>query len=255
MRLGSVNYETRGKVAILTLDEPAKLNALSAGIRSGILEGLKKADADDAIRVAVITGSGDKAFCAGADVGDFDFDPEKARGFVIAVLEVLAAPENTRKPVISAVNGIAYGGGFELAMASDFIIASDRARFAVPEIKLGLLPAFAVVRLADIVGRAKAKEMSMLGDPVSAEEACRLGLVLRVVPHQSVLAEALAFAERIASKPRFAVQLAKSFYNRGLGGDEMRYAVDGFPLLFMHEDAREGVAAFREKRAPKFGDE
>jgi enoyl-CoA hydratase/carnithine racemase len=254
MRLGSVNYETRGKVAILTLDEPAKLNALSAGIRSGILEGLKKADADDAIRVAVITGSGDKAFCAGADVGDFDFDPEKARGFVIAVLEVLAAPENTRKPVISAVNGIAYGGGFELAMASDFIIASDRARFAVPEIKLGLLPAFAVVRLADIVGRAKAKEMSMLGDPVSAEEACRLGLVLRVVPHQSVLAEALAFAERIASKPRFAVQLAKSFYNRGLGGDEMRYAVDGFPLLFMHEDAREGVAAFREKREPKFSD-
>jgi enoyl-CoA hydratase/carnithine racemase len=194
------------------------------------------------------------AFCAGADIGDFDFDPEKARGFVITVLEVLAAPENTRKPVISAVNGIAYGGGFELAMASDFIIASDRARFAVPEIKLGLLPAFAVVRLADIVGRAKAKEMSMLGDPVSAEEACRLGLVLRVVPHQSVLAEALAFAERIASKPRFAVQLAKSFYNRGLGGDEMRYAIDGFPLLFMHEDAREGVVAFREKREPKFSE-
>jgi enoyl-CoA hydratase/carnithine racemase len=255
MRLGSVNYETRGKVAILTLDEPAKLNALSVGIRSGILEGLKNADADEAIRVAIITGSGDKAFCAGADIGDFDFHPEKARSFLIAALEVLAAPENARKPVISAVNGIAYGGGFELAMASDFIIASDRARFAVPEIKLGLLPAFAVVRLADIVGRAKAKEMSMLGDPVSAEEACRLGLVLRVVPHQSVLAEALAFAERIASKPRFAVQLAKSFYNRGLGGDEMRYAVDGFPLLFMHEDAREGVAAFREKRAPKLGDE
>jgi enoyl-CoA hydratase/carnithine racemase len=252
MRLGSVNYETRGKVAILTLDEPAKLNALSAGIRSGILEGLKKADADDAVRVAIITGSGDKAFCAGADIGDFDFAPEKARGFVIAVLEVLSAPENTRKPVISAVNGIAYGGGFELAMASDFIIASDRARFAVPEIKLGLLPAFAVVRLADIVGRVKAKEMSMLGDPISAEEACRLGLVLRVVPHQSVLADALAFAERIASKPRFAVQMAKSFYNRGLGGDEMRYAIDGFPLLFMHEDAREGVAAFREKREPKF---
>jgi enoyl-CoA hydratase/carnithine racemase len=254
MRLGSVNYETRGKVAILTLDEPAKLNALSAGIRSGILEGLKKADADPAIRVAIITGSGNKAFCAGADIGDFDFHPEKARSFLIAALEVLAAPENTRKPVISAVNGIAYGGGFELAMASDFIIASDHARFAVPEIKLGLLPGFAIVRLADIVGRAKAKEMSMLGDPVSAEEACRLGLVLRVVPHQSLLSEALAFAERITSKPRLAVQLAKSFYNRGLGGDEMRHAIDGFPLLFMHEDAREGVAAFREKREPKFSD-
>jgi enoyl-CoA hydratase/carnithine racemase len=254
MRLGSVNYETRGKVAILTLDEPTKLNALSAGIRSGIQEGLKKADADPAIRVVIITGSSDKAFCAGADIGDMDFDPGKARSFLIAALEVLAAPENTRKPVISAVNGIAYGGGFELAMASDFIIASDRARFAVPEIKLGLLPGFAIVRLADIVGRAKAKEMSMLGDPVSAEEACRLGLVLRVVPHESLLADALAFAERIASKPRFAVQLAKSFYNRGLGGDEMRHAIDGLPLLFMHEDAREGVAAFREKREPKFNE-
>ena len=254
MRLGSVNYEARGKVAILTLDEPAKLNALSTGIRSGILEGLKTADADPAIRVAVITGSGDKAFCAGADIGGFDFDPEKARGFLIAAMEVLAAPENTRKPVIAAVNGIAYGGGFELAMASDFIIASDRARFAVPEIKLGLLPAFAVVRLADVVGRAKAKEMSMLGDPVSAEEACRLGLVLRVVPHESLPAEALSFAEQLASKPRLAVQMAKSFYNRGLGGDEMRHAIDGFPLLFMHEDAREGVAAFREKRTPKFNE-
>jgi enoyl-CoA hydratase/carnithine racemase len=254
MRLGSVNYEARGKVAILTLDEPAKLNALSTGIRSGILEGRKKADTDEARRGVIITGSGDKAFCAGADIGDFDFDPEKARGFLIAALEVLAAPENTRKPVISAVNGIAYGGGFELAMASDFIIASDRARFAVPEIKLGLLPGFAIVRLADIVGRAKAKELSMLGDPISAEEACRLGLVLRVVAHESVLAEAIAFAERIASKPRLAVQLAKSFYNRGLGGEEMRHAIDGLPLLFMHADAREGVAAFREKREPKFSD-
>jgi enoyl-CoA hydratase/carnithine racemase len=138
MRLGSVNYETRGKVALLTLDEPSKLNALSAGIRQGILEGLAKADADDAIRVAVITGSGDKAFCAGADIGEFDFDPEKARSFLISAMEVLAAPENTCKPVISAVNGIAYGGGFELAISSDFIIASDRARFAVPEIKPGL---------------------------------------------------------------------------------------------------------------------
>ena len=164
---------------------------------------------------------------------------------------MLAAPENTRKPVISAVNGIAYGGGFELAMASDFIIASDRARFAVPEIKLGLLPGFAIVRLQDIVGRAKAKELSILGDPISAEEACRLGLVLRVVPHDSVLAEAVAFAQQIASKPRFAVQLAKC---RGLGGDEMRHAIDGFPLLFMHEDAREGIAAFREKREPKFSE-
>ena len=254
MRFGSVNFETRGKVALLTLDEPQKLNALSLGIRQGILEGLKQADADDDIRVAVITGNGGKAFCAGANIGEFDFDPEKARSFLIDAMEVLAAPENTRKIVISAVNGIAYGGGFELAIASDFIIASDRAKFAVPEIKLGLLPGFAIVRLQGIVGRAKAKEMSILGEPISAEEACRLGVALRVVPHAELLTSALAFAEQIAAKPRLAVRMAKSFYNRGLGGDDIRHAIDGFPFLFMHEDAREGIAAFREKRQPEFGD-
>jgi enoyl-CoA hydratase len=253
MRLGSVNYETRGRVAILTLDEPKKLNALTAGIREGILAGLKKADDDDAIRVAVITGSGEKAFCAGADITSMTLDPETARAFLIEALDVLQAPERTRKPVIAAVNGIAYGGGFELSIACDFVIASDRARFAVPEIKLGLLPGFAIVRLQDIVGRPKAKELSILGDPIPAEEACRLGLVLRVVPHDRLLAEAMAFADRIAAKPRLAVRMAKSFYNRGLGGDEMRHAIDGFPILFTHEDAREGISAFREKREPKFG--
>ena len=245
MRLGSVNYETKGKIAILTLDEPAKLNALSSGIREGIVEGLKRVDADHDIRVAIITGS--------ADISGFQFDPEAVRNFMSVALGVLAAPENCGKPVISAVNGLAYGGGFEVAIASDFIIASDRAQFAVPEIKLGLLPGFAIVRLAEIVGRPKAKELSILGDPISAEEAYRLGLVLRVVPHDKLMAEAMEFAEKIASKPRLAVQMAKSFYNRGLGGDDMRHAIDGFPLLFMHDDAREGITAFREKRKPKFG--
>jgi enoyl-CoA hydratase len=170
------------------------------------------------------------------------------------VMGTLSAPEKCRKPVISAVNGLAFGGGFELAIATDFIIASDRARFGVPEIKLGLLPLLATVRLQDLVGRARAKELTMLGDPISAEEAYRLGLVLRVVPNDKVLAEAMAFAERIASRPRLAVRLTKSFYNRGLGGDEMRHAIDGVPYLFVHEDAREGIAAFREKREPRFRD-
>ena len=253
MRLGSVSYEVRDRVAILTLDEPQKLNALTLGIRDGVLCGLKKADEDEAVRVAVITGSGEKAFCSGADISAMTFDPEKARVFLIEVLDALQAPERARKPVISAVNGIAFGGGFELAIASDFIIASERARFAVPEIKLGLLPGFAIVRLADIVGRAKAKELSLLGDPISAEEAFRLGLVLRVVPHDRLLAETLSFADRIAARPRLAVQLGKSFYNRGLGGDDIRHAVDGLPILFTHDGAREGVTAFREKREPKFG--
>ena len=253
MRLGSVNYEVRGRVAILTLDEPQKLNALTAGIRDGIVSGLKKADADEAVRVAVITGSGEKAFCAGADIAAMTFDPEGARAFLMEALEAIQAPERARKPVIAAVNGIAFGGGFELAIASDFIIASDRARFAVPEIKLGLLPGFAIVRLQGIVGRAKAKELTIFGDPISADEAFRLGLVLRVVPHDRLLPETLSFADRIVARPRFAVQMGKSFYNRGLGGDDLRHAIDGLPILFTHDDAREGVSAFREKREPKFG--
>ncbi|MBR1203015.1 enoyl-CoA hydratase/isomerase family protein [Bradyrhizobium sp. AUGA SZCCT0051] len=252
--MGSVNYEVRGKIAVLTLDEPNKLNALTTGIREGIREGLKRADQDNQIRATVMTGAGGKAFCAGADIGNFDFDPEKARAFFIDAMDVLTAPERALKPVIAAVNGIAYGGGFELAIACDFIIAAESARFAVPEIKLGLLPGFAIVRLADIVGRAKAKEMSILGEPVSADEACRLGIVSRAVPDDSLLPEALAFAERIAAQPRLAVQMAKSFYNRGLGGDEMRHAIDGFPFLLTHADAREGIGAFREKRKPRFGD-
>lgn len=251
MRLGGVNYETKGKIAILTLDEPGKLNALSTGIREGILDGLKKVDEDDNVRVAIITGNGDKAFCAGADISGFNFDPDKVRRFMIEALAVLAAPENCRKPVISAVNGIAFGGGFELAIASDFIIASDRARFAVPEIKLGLLPGFAIVRLHDIVGRAKAKEMSILGDPISAEEAYRLGLVLRVIL-MVIFSRPLWNLPNELHRNQLAVQMAKSFYNRGLGGDEMRHAIDGFPLLFMHRDAQEGIAAFLEKREPKF---
>jgi enoyl-CoA hydratase/carnithine racemase len=254
MRLGSVNYEVRGKIAVLTLDEPSKLNALTTGIGQGILDGLKRADDDDTIRVIVLTGSGEKALCAGADIGNFDFEPERARAFFVAAMDVLSAPERTRKPVISAVNGIAYGGGFELAIASDFIIAADSARFAVPEIKLGLLPGFAIVRLQDIVGRAKAKEMSILGDPLTAAEACRLGIVLRVVSDDTLLQETLAFAERIAAQPRLAVQMAKSFYNRGLGGDETRHAIDGFPFLLMHADAREGISAFLEKRKAVFGE-
>ena len=109
-----------------------------------------------------------------------------------------------------------------------------------------------MVRLHDIVGRAKAKEMSMLGEPIDAAEACRLGIALRTVPHDKLLEEATAFAEKIASKPRIAVEMAKSFYNRGLGGDEMRYAVDAFPFLFLTDDVKEGVEAFRAKRKPQF---
>jgi enoyl-CoA hydratase len=251
--LGSVEFEKRGAIALMTLDEPGKLNALSKGIRQGVTESFARIEADPEIRVGVITGRGDKAFCAGADISGFDFSPTKVKDFIEEIVSFLGSPEAVSKPLIAAVNGLALGGGFELAIACDFVLASERARFGVPEIQLGLLPGFAVVRLADIVGRPKAKEMSMLGEPVSADEAVRLGIALRTVPHEKLLDEALDFAQRIAAKPALAVRMAKSFYNRGLGGDDLRAARDGFPFLFLTEDAREGVTAFREKRKPRFG--
>lgn len=252
MRLGSVEFEKRGAIALVTLDEPGKLNALSAGIREGVTASLARIEADPEIRVGIITGSGEKAFCAGADISGFDFAADAVKQFIEDVVTFLAAPESCSKPLIAAVNGMAFGGGFELAIACDFILASERATFGVPEIKLGLLPGFAVVRLADIVGRPKAKEMSILGEPISAEEAVRLGIALRTMAPECLMEEAMAMAEKIASKPKMAVRMAKSFYNRGLGGDDLRAARDGFPFLFMTPDAREGVTAFREKRKPKF---
>lgn len=253
MRIGSVEFEKKGRIAYITLDEPSKLNALSAGIREGVTESLAKIDADDEIRVGIITGRGDKAFCAGADISGFPVTPEQTRQFIATILPFLQSPERCRKPLIAAVNGMAFGGGFELAIACDFILASERAKFGVPEIQLGLLPGFAVVRLHEIVGRPKAKELSMLGEPIDAAEAVRLGIALRTVPHEKLLEEATAFAEKLAVKPRMAVEMAKSFYNRGLGGEEMRYAGDAFPFLFLTEDVKEGVSAFREKRKPQFG--
>lgn len=252
MRLGSVEFEKIGAVATITLDEPGKLNALSAGIRAGVRESLARIESDPEIRVGIITGRGDRAFCAGADISGFDFDATAVRNFIEDVVGFLAAPEQCSKPLIAAVNGLALGGGFELAIACDFILASERAKFGVPEIQLGLLPGFAVVRLAEIVGRPKAKEMSMIGEPIGADEAQRLGIVLRTVPQEKLMEQALAMAHKIASKPTLAVRMAKSFFNRGLGGDDLRTARDAFPFLFMTPDAREGVTAFREKRKPTF---
>ncbi|MBV1881286.1 MAG: enoyl-CoA hydratase/isomerase family protein [Pseudomonadales bacterium] len=250
--IAGIIYEKKGHIAVMTLNEPKKLNALSANICEGLEQGFKEVAQDEDVRVEVITGAGDKSFCAGADISRLKSEPVYIKAFLDSVLETLAIGERCPKPVISAVNGFAFGGGFELTLGSDFVIASEKAKFGVPEINLGLLPGFAVVRLGEIVGRQKAKEMSMVGDAISAQEAKDLGLVLEVVPHEEVVDRAMALAEKIASKPQLAVQLAKSMYNRYLGGEEMNYAKDAMPFLFMNDDSKEGIAAFLEKRKPNF---
>ncbi|MFZ5653532.1 MAG: enoyl-CoA hydratase/isomerase family protein [Pseudomonadota bacterium] len=252
MRFASVDYEKRGTTALITLDEPGKLNALSPGIRDGLTAAFAAAREDREVRVLVLTGAGDKAFCAGADISGFEFSTRFAHEFMDRVLDVLRLPETIGKPVIAAVNGYAYGGGFEIAIACDFVLASERARFAVPEINLGLLPGFAIVRLAELVGRQQAKYLSMIGEPISPARAQELGLVLEVLPHDQLLDRALELAGQLAGKPQLAIRYAKSVYNRMLGGADITYAKDAMPILFLDEDTREGVAAFREKRKPVF---
>ncbi|HIE90056.1 MAG TPA: enoyl-CoA hydratase/isomerase family protein [Pseudomonadales bacterium] len=252
MRFDSVEYEVIDNTALVTLDEPEKLNALSPGIRSGFITALQQAEDDPNVRVIVITGAGDKSFCAGADISGFEFNTTFVKSFIDKVLDVLAMPEQVTKPVIAAVNGYAFGGGFEISIASDFIIASEKAKFGVPEIKLGLLPGFAIVRLAELVGRQMAKYLSMLGEPISAQEAKELGLVLKVVPHDQLLKQAFDLADKLSSKPQMAIRYAKSVYNRELGGADITYAKDVMPFLFLDDDAQEGVNAFREKRPPRF---
>ncbi|OUS12774.1 hypothetical protein A9Q89_05095 [Gammaproteobacteria bacterium 53_120_T64] len=252
MRFDSVNYETKGSTALITLDEPEKLNALSKGILSGFCKALDQACNDDNIRVIVLTGAGEKSFCAGADISGFEFTTTYAKNFMDKVLDILALPEQINKPIIAAVNGYAFGGGFEISIACDFIIASQRAVFSVPEIQLGLLPGFAIARLNKLIGRQQAKYISMTGVRLSPEEAKEMGLILKVVPHEQLMAEAFALADELASKPQMAIRYAKSIYNRELGGDDLTYAKDVMPFLFLDEDTQEGVTAFREKRKPVF---
>lgn len=253
MQFGNVLYEKKDRVAVLTLNDQKKLNALSSGIRQGIIEGFKEVEKDKDVKVAVITGAG-KTFCAGADISGFSFDPIDITNFIGDIFSALTIGEHVSKPVIAAVNGLALGGGLELAISCDMIIASDKAKFGVPEINLGLLPGFAIVRLHQIIGRSKSKEMMMTGEPLSAEEALRLNLVSRVVPQEKLMDEALATAKKISEKPALALRLAKSAVNRKIGGEEIVYASDSMPSLFATEDAREGITAFLEKRKPQFKD-
>lgn len=251
MQFGQVIYEKKDNIAVLTMDNQSQLNALSPGIREGLVKGFEEADRDDDVRVTIVTGSG-RAFCAGADITGLSLDAGSTKRFMNDVLHVLSVGESSVKPAIAAVNGLALGGGLELAIGCDIIIASDKAQFGVPEVKLGLVPGFAIIRLHQIVGRAKSKELTLIGDPISAEEALRINLINKIVPHDSLMDEAMAMARKIAEYPALTVQFAKAAINRDLGGEELAYARDAMPYLFATEDAKEGISAFLGKRKPTF---
>jgi enoyl-CoA hydratase len=251
----TILVEQRGAVSLVTLNRPQALNALNAAVLEDLIAAFAAFEADPAQRCAVLTGAGEKAFAAGADIKEMagkdgasmylgDWFSRWTSHLVKAV----------RKPWIAAVNGFALGGGCELAMMADFIIAADSAKFGQPEITLGVPPGMGgTQRLTRAIGKAKAMEMILTGRMMDAAEAERAGLVARVVPAADLLAEALATAERIASMPPLAATACKELVNAAFElGLEQGIVLERrqFQILASTEDKAEGMAAFIEKRPP-----
>lgn len=243
------------KVAIITLNRPKQLNALNGQLMDELGHALKGFDADDAIGCMVLTGS-EKAFAAGADItamAKFSFADAYKGDFITRNWETI---RSVRKPVIAAVSGFALGGGCELAMMCDFIIASDTAKFGQPEIKLGIIPgAGGTQRLPRAVGKSKAMDMALTGRMMDAAEAERSGLVSRVVPQEKLMEEVLGAALVICSYSQIATTAAKETVNRAFEGslsDGLMFERRLFHALFATNDQKEGMDAFVNKRPAKF---
>lgn len=256
MSFETILVEQKGAVTLVTLNRPQALNALNSQVLREMVDAFRAYEADQSQRCLVLTGSGDKAFAAGADIkemadkpaADFylqDFFSDWQTGVVVA-----------RKPWIAAVNGYALGGGCEVAMMADFIIASDRAQFGQPEITLGVGPGMGgSQRLTRAIGKAKAMEMCLTGRMMGAEEAERSGLVARVVPPESLLEEALKTAARIAEMPPMAAMVNKEMVNAAFETtltEGIRLERRLFQILAATEDKAEGMQAFVEKRPGKW---
>ena len=250
-----IDVQTDGKVRIITLNRPKALNALNAQLMDEMSDALIKADSDDKIGAMVITGS-EKAFAAGADIKEMaekSYMDVYKEDFITANWEQAA---KCRKPVIAAVAGYALGGGCELAMMCDFIIAADTARFGQPEITIGAIPgAGGTQRLTRFIGKSKAMEMCLTGRQMDAEEAERCGLVSRIVPADDLLADAVETAKKIADLSRPIVMIAKEAVNRAYEtslAEGILFERRTFHSVFATQDQKEGMAAFIEKRKPAF---
>lgn len=255
-----VLYGVASRVATITLNRPAAMNALAGTMREDILAALKRAEADSEVGAVVITGAGD-AFCAGGDIANMielqarnEVAPVVERtGVASALIQFLRAMD---KPVIAAINGAAAGGGANLALACDIRYGSTRTRFAESFVKIGLVPDWGGhYLLTRLVGTSQALELMMLGDRIDAEEACRLGIINRIFPAETFMAEVMARAERLAAGPSAALAAIK----RGvyLGAEQslptvLDYETRTQSQLFLEDDAREGMQAFMQKRNPRF---
>lgn len=257
MAFETITVETEDYVSVITLNRPDALNALNSQLLTELCSALDEADQSDKVRCIVITGS-DKAFAAGADISEM-----AEKSFVDMYSEKFLQSQadrfnNTRKPIIAAVSGYALGGGCELAMMCDFIIAAENAKFGQPEINLGVMAGIGgTQRLPRFVGKAKAMDMHLTGRFMDAAEAERCGLVSRVVPLKKLREEALSAAEKITEKSLIALDAAKSAVNKAFEvplSEGLAYERATFYSLFATEDQKEGMAAFLEKREAQFRD-
>lgn len=254
MNYMTILKEVRGRVALLTLNRPEAFNALNAQLISELNHALDELERDHGIGCIVLTGSA-KAFAAGADIKEMA-ELKYPQIYLDDLFSDSDRVANRRKPIIAAVSGFALGGGCELALMCDFILAADNARFGQPEIKLGVLPGMGgTQRLTRAVGKAKAMEMCLTGRMIDAVEAERAGLVARIVPQEQLLDEALKVAAGIAAKSLPAAMMVKESVNRAFEvslAEGIRFERRVFHAAFASEDQKEGMAAFIEKREPAF---
>ncbi len=254
--LRTVHLKKEGKIAIITMNRPEALNALNSKVLSDLEDVILQVEKDEGIFAVILTGEG-RAFVAGADIREMmDKKPIEARRFTYLGQSVLKELENLNKPVIAAVNGVALGGGCELALACDIILASENARLGFPEVGLGIHPGFGgTQRLPRLIGRAKAKELIFTAEILEADEAERIGLVNKVVSPDKLMEEARNMADRISQQAPVAVRLAKSAINKGCDMDldfGLSYEVESVSVAFSTKDSKEGMTAFTKRKKPEF---
>lgn len=257
MQFNNLLCEVDGPLAIVTVNRPKALNALNQETLEEMLRCFQEIGVDEKIRVVIVTGGGEKAFVAGADISFMEnLNALTARRFAQLGQNVLNTIENLPQPVIAAVNGFALGGGCELALSCDIRLASENAKFGQPEVNLGVLPGFGgTQRLPRLVGKGLANELLFTGNIIDAAEACRIGLVNRVVTREQLLPACKEMAAAIASRGTVAVRLCKEAVNSGMEMDQARacqFEVDQFALCFTSDEQKEGMRAFLEKRPAKF---
>ena len=244
-------------LALITVNRPAKLNALNQAVISELAEAFRIAREDAAIRAVILTGAGEKAFIAGADIGDIaSVDPMEAERISRRGQQIFRSLETLRKPSVAAINGYALGGGLELAMCCTIRIASPNAKLGQPEVKLGIVPGYgATQRLPRLVGRGRALELLLSGEPIDAAEAHRIGLINAIAPQEQLIAASKQWALKVIANGPLAVGLTMEAVDAGLDGGldaGLRFESLAFGLTAASEDRREGTTAFLEKRKAVF---